>query len=106
MPATGNAASEDGPVARAEFVLGDRDGTTCEPDFTAFAAGELRDLGYHVKINEPSKGVELVGRSSDPAPLSHSLQLEINHNPAIAAQRLAHKARLGDGKSVERGKQR
>ncbi|MGF1593506.1 MAG: N-formylglutamate amidohydrolase [Kiloniellaceae bacterium] len=78
MPAVGNAASEDGPVARAEFVLGDRDGTTCEAGFTAFVAGALRDMGYHVKINEPYKGVELVRRYSDPARGRHSLQLEIN----------------------------
>ena len=78
MPAMGNAASEDGPVARAEFVLGDRDGTTCETAFTAFVAGELRDLGYQVKINEPYKGVELVRRYSDPAGGRHSLQIEVN----------------------------
>jgi N-formylglutamate amidohydrolase len=78
MPAMGNAASEDGPVPRAEFVLGDRDGTTCEADFTAFVAGALRDMGYDVKINEPYKGVELVRRYSDPARGRHSLQLEIN----------------------------
>jgi N-formylglutamate amidohydrolase len=80
MPAMGNAASEDGPVPRAEFVLGDRDGTTCEADFTAFVAGALRDMGYDVKINEPYKGVELVRRYSDPARGRHSLQLEINRN--------------------------
>ena len=78
MPAMGNAASEDGPVARAEFVLGDRDGTTCEPGFTAFVAAELRSMGYEVKINEPYKGVELVRRYSNPAAGRHSLQLEIN----------------------------
>jgi len=65
-------------VARAEFVLGDRDGTTCEAGFTAFVAGELRDMGYQVKINEPYKGVELVRRYSDPARGRHSLQLEVN----------------------------
>src|SRR3546814_8970525 len=35
MPARGNAASEDGPVARADFVTGDREGTPCEPALTA-----------------------------------------------------------------------
>jgi N-formylglutamate amidohydrolase len=78
MPAMGNAASEDGPVPRAEIVLGDRDGTTCEAGFTACVAGELRDMGYEVKINEPYKGVELVRRYSDPARGRHSLQLEVN----------------------------
>ena len=78
MPARGNAASEDGPMMRAEFVLGDRDGTTCEPAFTTFVAGELRGLGYDVRINEPYKGVELVRRYSDPAAGRHSLQIEVN----------------------------
>src|SRR3546814_19868122 len=84
MPARGNAASEDGPVARADFVLGDRDGTTCEPAFTAFVAGELRSLGYEVKINEPYKGVELVRRYADPAAGRHSLQIEVNRKIYIA----------------------
>ena len=78
MPAMGNSGTEDGPVARAEFVLGDRDGTTCDPHFTAFVAEQLETLGYHVKINEPYKGVELVRRYSDPAQGRHSLQVEIN----------------------------
>ncbi len=88
MPATGNAASEDGPVARAEFVLGDRDGTTCEPAFTAFVAGQLRAMGYDVKINEPYKGVELVRRYSDPARGRHSLQLEVNRKLYMDEKRI------------------
>ncbi|MEQ8354592.1 MAG: N-formylglutamate amidohydrolase [Kiloniellaceae bacterium] len=88
MPAMGNAASEDGPVPRAEFVLGDRDGTTCEPAFTAFVAGLLRDMGYEVKINEPYKGVELVRRYSDPAGGRHSLQLEINRKLYMDEERI------------------
>ncbi len=92
MPAMGNAASEDGPVARAEFVLGDRDGTTCEAGFTAFVAEELRDMGYEVKINEPYKGVELVRRYSDPAKGRHSLQLEINRKLYMDERRIEKSA--------------
>lgn len=92
MPAMGNAASEDGPVARAEFVLGDRDGTTCEAGFTAFVAKELRDMGYEVKINEPYKGVELVRRYSDPSIGRHSLQLEINRKLYMDEQRIEKSA--------------
>ncbi len=34
--------SEDGPGnVRADFVLGDRDGTTCEPRFTALVRETL-----------------------------------------------------------------
>ncbi len=63
---------------RADFVLGDRDGTTCEPGFTAFVLATLRAMGYAVKVNDPYKGVELVRAYSDPSHGRHSLQLEIN----------------------------
>lgn len=64
--------------ARADFVLGDRDGTTCEPAFTEFVRATLAGWGYDVKVNDPFKGVELVKAYSNPAAGRHSLQLEIN----------------------------
>ena len=64
--------------ARAGFVLGDRDGTSCDPGFTEFVRGTLADMGYQVAINSPYKGVELVRAYSDPARGRHSLQVEIN----------------------------
>ncbi|MBL8522030.1 MAG: N-formylglutamate amidohydrolase [Betaproteobacteria bacterium] len=79
MPATSNVLSEEGPgVARADFVLGDRDGTTCSPGFTQFVAAQLRGMGYDVRINDPYKGVELVRAYSDPSDQRHSLQIEVN----------------------------
>jgi len=79
MQATSDSNSEEGPgKARADFVLGDRDGTTCEPKFTAFVADTLKAMGYSVKINDPYKGVELVRAFSDPAAGRHSLQVEVN----------------------------
>lgn len=79
MPAVSGLISEEGPgKTRADFVLGDRDGTTCSADFTTFVALTLRGFGYEVKINDPYKGVELVRAYSDPADHRHSLQVEIN----------------------------
>ena len=79
MPATSSAISEEGPgVPRADFVLGDRDGTTCDGEFTAFVASTLRAMGYEVRINDPYKGVELVRAYSDPTQHKHSLQIEVN----------------------------
>ena len=78
MPAMGDETTPDGPAARADFVLGDRDGSSCDPGFTRFVAAALTDLGYEVKLNEPFKGVELVRRYADPAAGRHSLQIEIN----------------------------
>jgi N-formylglutamate deformylase len=63
---------------RADFVLGDRDGTTCDPAFTEFVRATLEALGYRVAVNDPYKGVELVRAYSDPAHGRHSLQVEIN----------------------------
>lgn len=63
---------------RADFVLGDRDGTSCDPAFTAFVRDALAGMGYDVKVNDPFKGVELVRAYADPAASRHSLQLEIN----------------------------
>jgi N-formylglutamate amidohydrolase len=65
-------------TARADFVLGDRDGTTCDPAFTDFVRDTLEALGYVVAVNDPYKGVELVRAYSDPARGRHSLQVEIN----------------------------
>ena len=63
---------------RADFVLGDRDGTTCDPAFTEFVRATLAADGYKVSVNDPYKGVELVKAYSNPAARRHSLQLEIN----------------------------
>ena len=79
MPAVSSNISEEGPgKPRADFVLGDRDATTCEPEFTSLVAEALRSMGYQVKINDPYKGVELVRAFSDPDAGRHSLQVEVN----------------------------
>jgi N-formylglutamate amidohydrolase len=65
-------------IPRADIVLGDRDGTTCAPEFTAFVREVLAGQGYEVAVNDPFKGVELVRAHSDPAAGRHSLQLEVN----------------------------
>jgi len=78
-PALSSKISEEGPgKPRADFVLGDRDGTTCAPEFTQLVADTLRGMGYEVKVNDPYKGVELVRAFSDPQSNRHSLQIEVN----------------------------
>ena len=79
MPARGTRMSSDGPDAvRADFVLGDRDGTTCAPEMTDFVMRLLRGRGYTVKLNDPYKGVEIVRRHGRPAEKRHALQIEVN----------------------------
>ena len=79
MPAVAGDMSEgEAGKARADFVLGDRDGTTCDPAFTEFVRATLSAMGYQVAVNDPYKGVELVRAYSQPAGGRHSLQVEIN----------------------------
>jgi len=63
---------------RPDFVLGDRDGTTCDPAFTELVRAALAATGHSVSVNDPYKGVELVKAYSKPVAGRHSLQLEIN----------------------------
>jgi N-formylglutamate deformylase len=79
MPADsyeGLQIQSDHPLA--DFVLGDRDGTTAAPGFTALVAQSLRQRGFSVAINDPFKGVALIARLGRPAERRHSLQIEIH----------------------------
>ncbi|MDR3425497.1 MAG: N-formylglutamate amidohydrolase [Alphaproteobacteria bacterium] len=61
-----------------DFVLGDRDGTSCDPDFTRQAQIILQDFGYHVVLNDPYKGVEIMRRYGLTGQGAQALQIEIN----------------------------
>ena len=76
--ATSGALGQINPFSSPDFVLGDRNGTSCDINFTHGIRDFLKGLGYKVAINDPYKGVELVKRYSDPARGRHSLQIEIN----------------------------
>jgi N-formylglutamate amidohydrolase len=77
MPARGDVIGDDPGRERADFVLGDRDGTTCSNGFTEVVATSLRGMGYTVAINDPYKGVEIVRKHGRPAERRHSLQIEV-----------------------------
>ena len=78
MPAVGDANADDPGRARADFVLGDRDGTTCDAAFTRTVAEALQRMGYGVAVNDPYKGVELVRKHGRPAENRHSLQIDVH----------------------------
>jgi N-formylglutamate deformylase len=79
-------------IPRADIVLGDRDGTSCGPNFTAFVAEVARDLGYRVALNDPFKGAELVARFGRPEKARHSLQIEINRALYMDEDRIEKRA--------------
>jgi N-formylglutamate deformylase len=88
----GRQSEEGEGSVRADFVLGDRDGTTCEPRFTEIVLKVLTGMGYHVKVNDPYKGVELVRAYSNPRAGRHSLQIEINKRLYMDEKTLAKSA--------------
>jgi N-formylglutamate amidohydrolase len=77
-PVSGAMGEGGAGVARADIVLGDRDGTSCAPELTAFVRRHFEACGYDVRVNDPFKGVELVRAYADPAAGRHSLQIEVN----------------------------
>ena len=77
MPAFGDVYADDPGRERCDFVIGDRDGTTCEPLFTKLIADTLRAMNYSVALNDPYKGVEIVRRHGRPQERRHSVQIEI-----------------------------
>ena len=79
MPAIASSHATNFPGEKhADFVVGDRDGSTASPALSRLVCAHLTALGYRVAYNHPYKGVELVRRYSDPAAQRHSIQLEIN----------------------------
>lgn len=79
MPAIAGSHATDFPgLAHADFVIGDRDGSTADPALSHKLCEHLRAFGYSVDYNHPYKGVELVRRHGKPAENRHSIQVEIN----------------------------
>jgi N-formylglutamate deformylase len=65
------------PRPLADFVLGDREGTTCGPELLEVVEATVRAHGYTVARNDPYKGVALIAEIGNPARRRHSLQIEI-----------------------------
>jgi N-formylglutamate amidohydrolase len=97
MRAVAGKQSDDGEGrSRADIVLGDRDGTTCDPGFTEFVRATLAGMGYEVKVNDPYKGVELVRAYSNPRGKRHSLQVELNKRLYMDEATLQKSAGFGE----------
>ena len=79
MPAIAASHATEFPgEAHADFVIGNRDGSTSSEPLARLVCDHLTNLGYSVAYNHPYKGVELVRRHSAPLQHRHSLQVEIN----------------------------
>jgi N-formylglutamate deformylase len=77
MPSTAGAKEER---PRADFVIGDRYGTSCVPVVTDLVEETLRDLGFAVNRNKPYAGGFITEHYGNPAAGFHSIQLEVNRS--------------------------
>ncbi|CAH1663934.1 MAG: N-formylglutamate amidohydrolase [Chelatococcus sp.] len=75
MPSVG--ASREEPL-RADFVLGDRYGTSCASGVTQRVEQELRTRGYRVVRNKPYAGGFITEHYGEPNAGRHALQIETN----------------------------
>ena len=79
MPAVAASHATEFPgLVHADFVIGDRDGSSASPALSSLVCEVLRGFGYDVSSNHPYKGVELVRRYGDPVAHRHSIQVEVN----------------------------
>ena len=79
MPANSYEVLEiESDTPLADFVLGDRDGVTCDPALIETIEEFLVGRGYTVARNDPFKGVALIARIGRPDENRHSLQIEVN----------------------------
>jgi N-formylglutamate deformylase len=85
MPSS-QGAREDQP--RADFVIGDRYGTSASAVFTDAAEEALQGLGYAVVRNKPYAGGYITEHYGQPADDCHAVQIEINRALYMDERRL------------------
>jgi N-formylglutamate amidohydrolase len=62
---------------KPDFVVGDRYGTSCAPDFVDAVDYELRRRGYVVQRNKPYAGGFITEHYGNPAGECHAMQIEV-----------------------------
>jgi N-formylglutamate amidohydrolase len=73
MPSHGGART----AGKADFVLGDAHGTTCNPLLTSFIEQKLTALGYIVRRNDPYAGGYITRHYGRPREHVNVVQLEV-----------------------------
>jgi len=106
MPSVGGPADRDKGRRRADFVLGDRFGTSCASSLTSHVEKTLQSLGYSVARNDPYAGAYTTVHYGRPENGVHALQIEVNRGLYMNEadyQRSAGHAPLRDamGKFIE-----
>jgi N-formylglutamate amidohydrolase len=72
----------------ADFVIGDRYGTSCTATIADTACYEIEKAGYTVSRNKPYAGGFITEHYGNPAACSHAIQIEINRSLYLNEQNL------------------
>jgi N-formylglutamate amidohydrolase len=78
MPSNGGAAASKNDRIKADFVVGDRYGTSCDLSLVEVLETVLRRQGYIVQRNKPYAGGFITEHYGTPASRTHAVQIEIN----------------------------
>jgi N-formylglutamate amidohydrolase len=78
MPSIGGPMDADSGLRRVDIVLGDRHGSSCNPEVTDLVEETCRDLGFRVTRNRPYAGGFTTHHYGQPRQGIHALQIEIN----------------------------
>jgi len=95
MSAVGAPTHPDAGQDRADFNLGNLNGTSSSGDFMEFLNEAVTSLGYTCSINFPYSGGELNSRFGDPANGVESIMVEINKKLFMDVKTFKKKPQFG-----------
>jgi len=78
MPSQGTSIHRDPGERRADIVISDQDGTSCDEKFKILVMEAYKAAGFEVKENWPYKGGRITETYGSPSRGRHTLQVEMN----------------------------
>lgn len=80
MPSLGTSIHRDPGDTRAEIVISDQDGKSCDPKFRDLVVASYEQAGFEIKTNWPYKGGRITQTYGNPFKGRHSIQVEMNRS--------------------------
>jgi N-formylglutamate amidohydrolase len=78
MPSVGTSAHKDPGQKRAEIVVSDQEGKSCEKEFKDLVIAAYTDAGFQVAYNWPYVGGRVTQTYGQPKLGQHTIQVELN----------------------------
>lgn len=78
MPSVGTSAHKDPGQKRADIVVSDQEGKSCEKEFKDLVIAAYTDAGFHVAYNWPYVGGRVTQTYGQPKQGQHTIQVELN----------------------------